>query len=246
MHLVGFFLQMAHVLCLSLLVVKALLMTVQDDVIVLESARNVLLLAVESHLRHLVNLVHGLAFGEGVGKFHDRAFAHAVENEVGTRIAEDALAQLILPVVVVADAAQRSLNTAQCHRYIGIEFLQYLCIDDRRIVGAHVVTGVGAESIFAAHSAVCRVAIHHRVHSSRRYTEEEARTTELLEVTEVAMPVGLWNDGYTVAVCLQDSSEDSSPEGWVVYVGITRKEDDVQFIPSSEFALLLGGWQEVC
>ena len=25
-----------------------------------------------------------------------------------------------------------------------------------------------------------------------------------------------------------------------------RKEDDVQFIPSSEFALLLGGWQEVC
>ena len=112
MHLVGFFLQMAHVLSLSLLVVKALLMTVQDDVILLESARNVLFFAVESNLWHFVNLVHGLAFGEGVGKFHDRAFAHAVENEVGTRIAEDTLAQLILPVVVVADTAQRSLNTA--------------------------------------------------------------------------------------------------------------------------------------
>ena len=104
------------------------------------------------------------------------------------------------------------------------------------------MTGVGAESIFAAHSAVCRVAIHHRVHSSRRYTEEEARASELLEVAEVAMPVGLWNDGYTIAVRFQDSSEDSCSEGWVVYVGVTRKEDDVQFIPSSEFALLLGGW----
>ena len=81
-------------------------MTVQDDVIVLESARDVLLLAVESHLRHLVNLVHGLAFGECIGKFYDGAFAHTIEDEVGTRIAEDALAEFILPVVVVTDAAQ--------------------------------------------------------------------------------------------------------------------------------------------
>ena len=106
MHLVGFFLQMAHVLRLSLLVMEALLMTVQDDVILFESSRDVLLLAVESHLRHLVNLVHGLAFGESIGKFHDRAFAHTIEDEVGTRIAEDALAEFVLPVVVVADAAQ--------------------------------------------------------------------------------------------------------------------------------------------
>ena len=63
MHLVGFFLQMAHVFRLSLLVMQALLVAMQDDVILLESARDVLLLAVESHLRHLVNLVHGLAFG---------------------------------------------------------------------------------------------------------------------------------------------------------------------------------------
>ena len=233
---------MAHVLCLSLLVVKALLMAMQDDIILLESTRNVLLLAVESYLWHFVNLVHGLAFGEGVGKFHDRAFAHAVEDKVGTRIAEDALAQFILPIVVVADTAQRSLYTAQCHRYIGIEFLQYLGIDDRRIVGAHVVAGVGTEGILAAHTAVCRVAVYHRVHGSRRYAEEEARATQLLEVTEVAMPVGLGNDGHAVAVCLQDSSQDGCSERWVVYVGVTREEDYIQFVPSPEFALLLGCW----
>ena len=139
-----------------------------------------------------------------------------------------------------------NLNTAQCHRYIGIEFLQYLGIDDRWIVGAHVVAGVRTEGILAAHTAIGRVAVYHRVHGSRRYAEEEARATQLLEVTEVAVPVGLRNDGHAVAVRLQDSSQDGSSEGWVIHVGITREEDYIQFVPASEFALLLGSWQEIC
>ena len=112
MHLVGFFLQMAHVLSLSLLVVETFFVTVEDDVIVFETARNLILLAVESYLRHFVDFVQRLAFCKGIGKFYDRAFAHSVENEVGTRIAENALAELVFPIVVVADATQRSLNTA--------------------------------------------------------------------------------------------------------------------------------------
>ena len=108
------------------------------------------------------------------------------------------------------------------------------------------MAGVRTEGILAAHTAVGRVAVYHRVHGSRRYAEEEARATELLEVTEVAMPVGLRHDGYAIAVSLQDSSEDSRSEGWMIYVGITREEDDVQFVPSSEFALLLGCWEKIC
>ena len=112
MHLVGFFLQMAHVLSLSLLVVETFFVAVEDDVIVLETARNLTFLAVENHLRHFVDLAKRLAFCKGIGQFNDRTFAHSVENEVGARIAENALAELVFPIVVVADAAQRSLNTA--------------------------------------------------------------------------------------------------------------------------------------
>ena len=112
MHFVGFFLQMAHVLSLSLLVVETFFVAVEDDVIVLEAARNLILLAVENHLRHFVDLAKRLAFCKGIGQFNDRTFAHSVENEVGARIAENALAELVFPIVVVADAAQRSLNTA--------------------------------------------------------------------------------------------------------------------------------------
>ena len=53
-------------------------------------------------------------------------------------------------------------------------------------------------------------------------------------------------DGYAIAVSLQDSAEDSRSEGRMIYVGITREEDDIQFVPSSEFALLLGCWEKIC
>ena len=60
------------------------------------------------------------------------------------------------------------------------------------------------------------------------------------------MPVGLGDDSYAIAVRLQDSSQDGWSEGWVIYVGITREEDDVQFVPSPELALLLGCREEIC
>ena len=47
------------------------------------------------------------------------------------------------------------------------------------------------------------------------------RATEFLEVSEIAVPVGLGNDGYPIAVGLQHSSEDGRTEGWVVNVSIS-------------------------
>ena len=45
--------------------------------------------------------------------------------------------------------------------------------------------------------------------------------TEFLEVSEIAVPVGLGNDGYPIAVGFQYSSEDGRAEGWVVNVSIS-------------------------
>ena len=105
-YLVGFFLQVSNVLCLSLLVVQAFLVAVQNDVVVLVATWDLALLAVEHHLRHLVYLLDGLALSEGIGEFHDGTLAHTVEDEVGTRVAEDTLAKLVFPVVIVGDASE--------------------------------------------------------------------------------------------------------------------------------------------
>ena len=176
MNLVGFFLQVAHVLGLSLLVVQALLMAMQDDVIVLVTARNLFLLTEEYCLGHLSDFLYLLAVVEFLSQLDDGLFAHAIQYQVGSRLAEDALLELVLPIVVMTDAAHGSLDASECHRYVGIELLQYLGIDDGRVVGTHVVARVGAEGILASHTAIGGVAVHHGVHGSWRHAEEEARS----------------------------------------------------------------------
>ena len=52
------------------------------------------------------DVVDGLTVGEPVGQFHQRALGIAVEQHVGLGVGEDGAAHLVLPVVVVGDAAQ--------------------------------------------------------------------------------------------------------------------------------------------
>ena len=47
-----------------------------------------------------------------------------------------------------------------------------------------------------------------------------------------AVPVGLWYDGYAIARSFECTSNDSSAERGMVDVGVARKEDDVDVVPS--------------
>lgn len=53
------------------------------------------------------------------------------------------------------------------------------------------------------------------------------------------MPVGLRYDGYFVSMSFERACYDGRTEGWMIHVGITREEDDIELIPSSQFAFLL-------
>ena len=46
------------------------------------------------------------ALFQTTGQFYDRLFAHAIDEQVGTCIAEDTLLELVLPVVIVCQSAQ--------------------------------------------------------------------------------------------------------------------------------------------
>lgn len=47
------------------------------------------------------------------------------------------------------------------------------------------------------------------------------------------MPIRLWHDGYPQSCCLERPAYDGCTEGRMVDVGITGKQDDIKFIPSS-------------
>ena len=79
----------------------------------------------------------------------------------------------------------------------------------------------------------------------RADAEEQSRTPQFLEVAEVAVPVWLRDDGYTIACRLEHSSDNSRPKRRMVDIGVAREQDDIQFIPSPEFQFLLRRRQEV-
>ena len=62
---------------------------------------------------------------------------------------------------------------------------------------------IGTVSILGAQSAVGCVLVDHGVHTAWSYAEEQTWSAQLLEVTEVAVPVRLWHDSYPQPLSLQ-------------------------------------------
>ena len=247
---VGLFLDVAEVLGLRALVAKALLVAVQHDV---AFGRGVTggeidrLGYVGGHADGAVAVGRcaGCGLVEAPGQLDDGLFAHAVDDDVGGSIAEDARAQTVLPVVVVGESAQRGFDAAQHDGRVGKELAQDAGVDDGGVLRSQVVTAVGTVGVLGAQTACGGVLVDHRVHASRRDAEEEARSAELAEVAVVAVPVGLGHDGHAVAGRLKGTTYDGRPEGGVVYIGVGREEDDVGAVPAAQLKLFLGSGQKV-
>ena len=92
-------------------------------------------------------------------------------------------------------AAQGGFYPSENDRHVGIQVFQYFRIDNARIVGAHPRTAVGRIGIIAPQAFIRGIMINHRIHRPGRNAEEEARSTELFEVAEIASPIRLGNDG---------------------------------------------------
>ena len=236
---------MAEVLGLSLLVLQTLFMTVEHNIVVAYPTGDIALTTEIDGLGDGAQLIKRGATFELAAYLHNRTLAHAIDDKVGARVAEDASAQTVLPVVIVGEASQRSLDATQHHGHIGIELFEYLGIHYRGIVGAHTMTTARSIGIVATQTTVRRIAVDHRVHGSRRDGEEETRTTQLLEITVITMPVGLGNEGHAIALRLEHTTDDGSAKRGVVDVGITREKDYVQLIPTTQLTFLLGSWEKI-
>ena len=77
---------------------------------------------------------------------------------------------------------------------------------------------VRAVGILRAQPPVGRVLVYHGIHAPGGYAEEQAGPTKLLEITEVAMPVGLWNYGYAQPHGLKRAPDDGHSERRMVNV----------------------------
>ena len=83
------------------------------------------------------------------------------------------------------------------------------------------MTSVRTIGIFRTQTTCGSILVDHGVHAPWGYSKEEPGTSELTEVTEISMPVGLRDNGHPIACSLQGTSDDSCSEGRMVHIGIS-------------------------
>ncbi|MCY1393597.1 hypothetical protein D9M71_84970 [compost metagenome] len=155
------------------------------------------------------------------------------------------MTDLVLPVVVVGDAAQGCLDTAKHDRYMLVGFLAALAVDQAgtvRALAGQAARGIG---VVGTDLLVGGVAVDHRVHVAGRDTEEQVRLTQLHEVV-LGLPVWLGNDAHPKTLGLEQTADDRHAERRVINVGIAGHDDDVAGIPAELIHLLPAHGQERC
>ena len=194
-------------------------------------------------LRDIMQSREGFSGPQTSGYRAHRLLAHAIREDIGTALDENARPQTVLPIIVVGNATQGSLDTADNHGHVGIELFEYAGINDGGIVGSHACTAVGGISIVGAQPFVGRVVIDHRIHGSGRHAEEESWPTQLLEVAQVVPPVGLRHDSYTQTFGFQHAAYDRHAKRRVVDISVAREEYHIDPVPPPLFQFLAGGGQ---
>jgi hypothetical protein len=148
---------------------------------------------------HVGDVFDLVAIGQALSHFDDGALGVAVEQNIGAGIDQDRVTHAVLPVIVVGDAAQGGLDTAEDDRHMLVGFLAALAVHQAGAIRALAGQATGGVGVVGADFLVGGVAVDHRVHVAGRDAEEQVGLAELHKVV-FAGPVGLGNDAHAKAL----------------------------------------------
>ena len=103
---------MTEVLGLSFLALQTLLVRVEYNVVVADAPRDVFLFAEIDSLRDVTDVLDVASLFDLAAELDSVLLAHAIEDHVGTAVAENAFHQPVLPIVVVRESSHRCLDAA--------------------------------------------------------------------------------------------------------------------------------------
>ena len=192
---------------------------------------------------HVGDALDRLTEGQALGDFDNGPLGVAVEQDVGAGVDQDRVADLVLPVVVVGDAAQRRLDAAEHDRHVLVGFLAALAVDQAGTVRPFAGQAAWGVGVVGADLLVGGVAVDHRVHVAGSDAEEQVRLAELHEVV-FGLPVGLGDDPDAEALGFQQTADDRHAERRMVDVGVAGHDDDVAGVPAELIHLLPAHRQE--
>ena len=178
------------------------------------------------------DLVDGQPGVERVGDLDDRVLAHAVDEDIRTRVEQHRTLELVLPVVIVCQTTQARLDAADDDGRVFERLADEIAIDRDGSVGP--VAFLAARSIGVGVTTVLghRIMVDHGVHVAGADQKAQARLAEHGNAGGVG-PVGLADDAHLVAVCVEDAADDSHAKAGMIHVGVAADIDEVALVPAA-------------
>lgn len=181
---------------------------------------------------HVGDLVDGQPACQRVGDLDDRVLAHAVDQQVGTGVEQHGALELVLPVVVVGQAAQARLDAADDDGLVLVRAADEVAVDRDGAVGTAPRLAAGGVGVLVARLLVDGVVVDHRVHVAGGHEEAQARLAQRRDAFGVG-PVGLADDADAVARVLENARDDGHAEARMVDVGVAADVDEVAGVPAA-------------
>ena len=160
--------------------------------------------------------------------------AHAKADDVRAGILGDAGQHGVQPVVIVGKAAQRSFQTTQDHRQVGIGLLGKAGVHGGAAVRAGTALAAGGVLVLGAGDLCHGIVADHAVHVAAADEEAVLRLAEPLEVLAVGV-AGLGQHADLVAFRFQQTADDGSAKAGVVHIGVAAHHHKVQLLPAPGF-----------
>ena len=191
-----------------------------------------------AHIRYVA------ARGEAAGNLNRRVLAHAVDEEVGPGVENDAAAHLVLPVVVVGEAPEARLERAYDHGEAGEGLARAVRVYGDGAVGAQARFAAGRVEVLAAGMAARRVVRDHAVEVARAYHDAEARPAHGAEGLR-AVPVRLAEHRDAEALGLEHAGYNRRAEARVVDIRVAADDEEIVAVPAAGGHVLRRDRQEI-
>ena len=190
----------------------------------------------EGRAAQVADILDGFAGSQTVRQVDQRPFGIAENQQIGLGIGQDGTADLVRPVIVMGDAAQRRFDAADDHRHVGIRFARALGVHGDGAVRAFIRFGIRRVGVVGADLAVGRVLVDHGIHVAGRNAVVQTRLAEDAEGVG-RQPVRLADDANAVTLRFKQAADEGHAETRMVDVGVARDEDDVALVPAQRVHL---------
>ena len=194
---------------------------------------------------YVVQLGDGPFLLERLRYLYRGVLAHAVDEQVRFCVEDDAPAHLVLPIVVVREAAQAGLQRADDYWHLGTEGLSCTVgVDDDGPVRTQPRLFPGRVEVLAPSVLCRRVVRDHGVQVPRAYHYAQPRRAHGLERLR-RVPVRLAEHSDPVAFGLQHPGNDRRAEARVVHICVPADDEEVIPPPAALVHVLGGHRQEI-